>query len=370
MLALLRDARAEDTLSYKYQHYQEADDRIRVIAHYARAEHTWGTGETSLAVQAVHDTITGASPTGAAANAVNAPVPLATIHREIRRGILGELKHTLQSHALQLQLSHSKESDYVSRGIALTDTIDFNQHATSLQLGWAHSDDDVEPSFFATAREKKSDDFIVGLTQAIDKFTTLTANFTYGTSRGYLGDPYKIITKNTEIVPGLFLPLTFAENRPTGRDKVIVYTQLNHFVTDLNGAVEGSYRLFSDEWGIRAHTWQIAWLQKLGDRVVLIPSARYYTQSAADFYYPTLTGTAIVPTSPASGTAPFYSADYRLAELEATTLALKLVVTISDHFTADVAVSRYEMKGRDNGRTHASAFPEATIVDLGFRVNF
>lgn len=370
MIALLRDARAEDTLSYKYQHYTEDDGRIKVAAHYARAEHLWGTGETSLAVQGVHDTITGASPSGAAPATAGGPVPLANVNREIRRGGLAELKHTLAAHALTAQLSYSTESDYVSRGFALTDVIDFNQHNTALQLGWAHADDDVEPRFFSAAREKRTDDFIVGVTQTIDKFTTVTANLTYGTSRGYLADPYKVITKVVELLPGLSLPLNFAENRPDGRDKRIAYLQLNHFVTEANGAIEVSYRYYRDTWDIDAHTWQFAWLQKLGDRVVLIPSVRLHRQGAANFYLPSLTNTDISPGSAPSGAAPFYSADYRLAELQATTVALKLVVTLTDHITADLAWSRYSMSGRDQGRTPASAFPKASILDAGFHLRF
>lgn len=370
MLALLRDVRAEDTLSYKYQHYTEDDGRIKVTAHYARAEHVWGTGATSLAVQGVHDTITGASPSGAAPAEGVRQVPLSTVQREIRRGALAELKHTLARHALTAQLSYSTESDYVSRGFALTDVIDFNQHNTALQIGWAHTDDDVEPRFFSSAREKKTDDFIVGVTQTLDKFTTITANFTFSTSRGYLADPYKIITKNTELAPGLFLPLTFAENRPDGRDKRIVYLQLNHFVAEANGAIEASYRYFRDTWDIDAHTWQFAWLQKIGDRVTLIPSVRYHRQGAANFYRTTLSDTAIVPGATPQGTAPFYSADYRIAELEAATVALKLVVSLGEHVTADVAWSRYRMSGRDQGRTHASAFPTASILDAGFHLRF
>lgn len=370
MLALSRDVRAEDSVSYKYQHYQEEADRVRVIAHYLRAEHSFGTGATSIAVQGVHDTITGASPSGAAPAAGSGAVPLTTVQREIRRGVLGEIKHTIAHHALTAQLSHSKESDYISRGFALTDVVDFNQHNTAVQFGWAHADDDVEPRFFTSARKKRSDDFIVGVTQTLDKETTVTANFTFGTTRGYLSDPYKVITKETELAPGLFLPLTYGENRPDGRDKWIVYTQLNRFFTEANGALDASYRFFHDEWGIEAHTWQFAWLQKLGSRVTFVPSVRYHLQSAADFYHPTLTNTSITPASSPSGKAPHYSADYRLAELQAITLAAKVVVQITDHLTADLAVSRYEMSGRDQGRTPASAFPKATIVDVGFNVSF
>lgn len=367
-LAAARQSRADDSVSYKYQNYQESDGRIRVIAHYARAEKSLGDA-TTVAVQAVIDTITGASPSGQEPAAGATQVPTSEVRKDIRRGEVVELQHKFAQHELTGQFSYSKESDYISRGVALTDLVNFNQKNTVLQLGYAHTDDDNQPRFFTEARKKRSDDFIVGVNQILDPRTSLSVDLTYGRSRGYLSDPYKIVSKDVELLPGLFLPLTFPENRPAERTKWILFTRLNRFYDAAHGALDVSYRFFHDDWGIDSHTFHVQWLQKLGERFTLVPSVRLYDQSAADFYHVTLNGTTIMPAESATGRTPFYTADYRMTKFRATTVGLKLVANFTDHLTGDLAYSFYSMRGRD-GVTLQSAFCDANIVDVGLRWNF
>jgi len=46
----------------------------------------------------------------------------------------------------------------------------------------------------------------------------------------------------------------------------------------------GSYRYFTDDWGIDAHTAQIAYTHTFWDRLIVDEKYRYYEQGAADFY--------------------------------------------------------------------------------------
>lgn len=368
-LGSIREVRAaDDDISYKFQSYQEDDDRIKVLAHYGRVQKELGDS-TRIAVQGVVDTITGATPSGEPAPVGSDQVPLSTVHKEIRRGVLVELSHTFARHELSGQFSYSGESDYISRGFALTDLVNFNQKNTVLQLGYARADDEVHPVFFTDSLPKTSDDFIVGVTQILSPRTTLSVNVGLGLTRGYISDPYKIIEKDTELFPGLFLPLTFPENRPDDRKKVTLFASLSHYVDSMRGSVEMSFRYFDDDWGIASETFQFAWFQKLGDRFVLSPSLRIYNQSAADFYLLSLNGTSIVPTDIATGMAPYYSADYRLSEFRAITAGLKLVARLGEHLSVDVAFERYEMRGRD-GITPQSAFASANVVNIGAQWSF
>jgi len=367
-LESMRDGRAEDDISYKFQSYQETENRIKVLAHYGRVQKQINDS-TRVAVQGVVDTITGATPSGEPAPAGTDQVPLSTVHKEIRRGVMVELSHSFARNELSGQFSYSAESDYISRGFAITDLVNFNQKNTVLQLGYARSDDDVHPVFFTESLPKASDDFIVGVTQILNPRTTLTVNLGLGLTRGYISDPYKIIEKETELFPGLFLPLTFPENRPDTRQKITVFAGLSHFVEAMHGSVEVSFRHFKDDWGITSETLQLAWFQKLGDRFVLSPSLRVYDQSAADFYVLSLNGSSIDPTDIATGMAPYYSADYRLSKFRAVTVGLKLVAKVSEHLSADVAFERYEMRGRD-GFTPQSAFARANVLNIGARWTF
>jgi hypothetical protein len=102
---------------------------------------------------------------------------------------------------------------------------------------------------------------------------------------------------------------------------------------------------------------------------MLVPSVRGYRQNAADFYFPTLTGTGIVPTAPPTGRAPYYSADYRLSALDTLDYGIKAVWTPTAHWQVDAAFDRYDMHGRD-GVTSARAYPQATYATFGLKFTF
>lgn len=367
LLSLPRLLRAENSLAYKYQDYQEADDRVRVRNHNARATVDLGT-ETSLRVRGVIDTITGATPTGQPAPDGSDQVPLSQLEDE-RRAVVVDLGRIFGTQTINLQYAFSTEDDYVSNGYAVTWLRDFNQKNTQLQLGIAYNDDRIEPVFFDAARKKASRDFMVGVVQLLDRNTVLTANLSYGTSSGYLSDPYKIVQKSVEILPGFPLPLTFAENRPDSREKTILFTQVARHLEGMHASVEASVRFYTDSHGIDSDTLEFAWLQKLGEHVVVSPFVRYYRQGQADFYHVDLDATSIVPVPEPDGSAPYYSSDYRLSKFDATTLGLKVTYRRDERWSADVAWERYEMRGRD-GVTSASAYITADILTGGISLWF
>jgi hypothetical protein len=359
-----RPGRAETVTAYKFQNYQESGGRIKVQAHYGLIEQTLGV-EAKLRITAVQDTISGATPTGEPADPATGQVPLSQMH-DRRRAWTADYSRQFGSTNVSLGAANSRESDYVSTGFSLNTLTDFNNKNTTLLAGISGSDDDVKV-FYQTSRVSKHTlDLIVGVTQLLDENTSLVLNLSYGSASGYLADPYKLIRKSTELLPGIFLPLTFGENRPDTREKWIGYASLNHSCPGLKGAVEASYRLYHDTFGLTSHTLAAAWLQRLGDEVILSPSVRYYTQDAADFYRVSLDGTAITPDNVPNPAGPFYSADYRLAALDSWTWGLKLVWTPKPFFQADIAWESYRMTGRDSV-TSASAFPKAGIFTAGFR---
>jgi len=361
---LPRFARSEDSLRYKFQSWQEDAGRIRVDSHYALIEKELAR-ETKLRLVGLIDAITGATPTGQPAPAGSVNVPVSQL-RDRRKAWSADLSRQFTRSNFAASYSQSRESDYISNAWAINTVTDFNQKNTSLLVGYAHADDDVTARFLPAPRKKRNDDLIVGVTQLLNPKASLTFNLTRGTADGYLSDPYKIIQKNTEIVPGFFLPLTFAENRPEERGKWIVFAGTALSFPQLHGTLDANYRLFRDDWGTQSDTVSFEWYQSVGERFIVRPLVRLYRQSAADFYRLTLDGSSIVPGSPASGRTPFYSADYRLSELETVTLGMKAVWTvIPGSLTVDAAYERYTMRGRDRV-TLDSAYPNADVITVGF----
>ena len=94
----------------------------------------------------------------------------------------------------------------------------------------------------------------------------------------------------------------------------------------------------TDDWGIDSHTVDLRWRQPIGSRWYLQPHLRYYTQSAADFYRPYLRDGDALP--------DHASADYRLGELDDTTLGVKLGRLQGNDREWSVRIEYFKQSGR------------------------
>jgi len=357
--------RAEDSLTYKYEDYQEDNDRIRVVAHYLRVEKDLGVN-TKLGVVGLVDTITGSTPTGEPIQEDDLnQVPLETLE-DRRKSVVVDLDHKRKDHSFSFELSYSDESDYESKGGVVGYKRELNKNNTTLQLGYSLLEDDLTAPTLRDPEAKTSHDLYAGVSQVIDSSTVLTTNISYGKENGYLGDPYKAVQKTIEILPDFFLPILFPENRPRSREKWIFFSEIQRDIPNANASLQGSYRYFSDDAGINSHTWNLEWFQKLGDHVILRPVYRYYRQSASDYYFYDLDTSNVIPDRSNAGNAPFYSSDHRLSKMETNTYGLKLIWFINDDLEFNVKFNRYEMKGLD-GITHFSAYSDADILTVGGR---
>lgn len=373
-LAWCRLQGQENSLAYKYEFYDEEADRVRIEAHYVRGEVALGS-RTSLAVTGLRDAISGESPNGLLPEVESDPLPRGRLPGEVRYGAVADLSHRVGAFTGIAQASYSDEPDYVSTGGALTGLWETNGRSTTLRLGLGYQDDDVLTSRYG--QDKDLYEALVGVTHFLNARCLLSANLGYGHLEGYLSDPYKFIGLRVPGgIPGLPDPITaYDDKRPGTRDKGTLQLGLTLDFPKLAGTLEGSNRVFWDSWGTVANTAEIAWLQNLGDHVVLRPLVRYHLQSAVDFYYVSLDGTGIDPEAdpnaqPGSGRAPWYSSDYRLSELQTFSAGLKLTVLLLDEALAlDLAYERYTMRGLD-GETRQEAYPQANILTAGIRWTF
>ena len=377
-------AGAEDHADYRFELYQEDNNRITVTTHSALFDLTISP-HLQLNGEYVADSISGATPTGAAppnqyhylsdadlglppgtlppgtitGNTNSSAVPLTQMH-DFRQSASLQGTISFGRHHFTPQLSYSEESDYVSIGTALNYSLDLNEKNTTLNLGWSRSTDRAIDDL-GKWRDKISDDFLIGFNQLLGPKTFLTFNFTYGHSDGYLNDPYRIIVAANAPQTDANNPSGIYERRPSQRDKFIAYTSLTQFITPLHGSLEGSYRLYHDTFGVTAHTVSLAWYQKIGESLVLSPSFRYSRQSAADFYYEILPDINNVP--------KYFSPDYRLSEYQTFTYGLTLNWKVQKWLSIDAGYKRYIMEGLDNV-TSKAAYPSANVFTVGARIWF
>ena len=372
LLSLPKAGRAEDSLTLKNQTWQEASQRVRVDSQYAQLESDLTTS-THFKLMGLIDAIAGATPTGEKPLSAGAALPLASM-KERRKAWDTELSHQFARVSVTTGFANSRESDYVSNGWSLNTVTDFNEKNTGLLLGYGRTDDEIneEKLGWTKKRPKTGNDFLVGVNQLLDPDTSVTANVSYGPSRGFMSDPYKIVsTTKLDLDPGFYY--TVPENRPLEKNKVSVFLGLNHNFERWQGALEGSYRFYHDTFGISSHTLSVLWLQKIGEHVIVQPSIRLYEQSAADFYYYDLDRAGIVTSyepllgETGTGRAPFYSSDYRLSHMQTIDVGLKVIWKIKPWLEVDAAYSRYAARGLDHV-TPQAAFNRANTITFGLKL--
>lgn len=353
---------AENRVATRYENYHELDGRVEVTTIGFLAEATLRPSLTAKG-EIVYDAISGATPTGGPPLPGTDEVPLAEMD-DIRRAGIFELNQKIGPNTISPQFAYSNESDYESIGFALNYSLELNQKNTTLLAGVARNFDRIRPghSFLFETRQKDTLDFMLGISQLLSPTTVLNANFTLGFSEGYLDDPYKGV--RFEYYP--FFETLFPEKRPDSRERQIGYFSLTQFISPANAALEASYRLSHDSFGIVSHTGALEWRQKLGPAVVLTPFGRYYRQTEADFYGISFPGD---PSLSMEDVPSYYSSDYRLSSFSSWTYGVKATVTLAEALALEAGFKRYEMRGNDS-ITSASAYPTANILTLGLSIWF
>ena len=117
---------------------------------------------------------------------------------------------------------------------------------------------------------------------------------------------------------------------------------------------------------LRQHRRASRGFRSSADALVVSPSARYYHQTAADFYGIQFPGDPINDPDLVPG---FYSADYRLSELETFTLGLEANIKLREHLDLHLGYQRYWMRGLDH-ETDQSTYPKANIFTVGLTYTF
>ncbi len=104
------------------------------------------------------------------------------------------------------------------------------------------------------------------------------------------------------------------ERLPDSRFKVPLGGRLNYYVNDIF-VLRSYYRFYWDDWGVVSHTANLEIPIKLADVFTVYPTYRYYSQSAADYFY---------PKEGAQSDFEYYTSDYDLSKYTAHQFGLGL----------------------------------------------
>jgi hypothetical protein len=337
-------------IGFKYLDYldsQPGSSRIRVHSP-ALVLMTPLSSDWSVSGTLTSDVISGASP-------AYHTEALTRMH-DHRRAVEAEATRYFPNGTLTVGGSISNESDYLSRGVSLQATRSDESKNTTWSAGIGFSNDLINPTNNIVSDETKHvTDVLLGVTQVMTAKDIVQLNLGLSWGRGYFSDPYKVF-----------------DNRPRTHDHVTLMGRWNHYLDATQGTARWSYRYYSDNWGIRAHTLGLEYVQPLAQGWTVTPLARVHMQSAANFYVNADPSTYPFPPNPPAD-AVYYSEDQRMSSFGALTVGVKVVKQLDANWVADVKLEHYGQRGNwqlfGAGSTGLAPFSARTI-QLGLSRQF
>ena len=308
-----------------------------------------------------HEAISGASPEYVT-NQSGKPVQVLSSASIVERRDSVKLKynHYRGEHTFSLGAVTSKEDDYESRGASLGYQREWKAQGTTLNFGVGANDDDVMSSRDPMLQElRKTHEYLIGVTQVLNRVTVVQSNISYITGEGYFSDPYKFTISVNGGTTSVYL-----DTRPPEHKQLVWLTGLRHHLPSTGATLITSYRYYQDDWGVIAHSVEFGWHQALG-RFSVRPSLRYYTQRQADFYAHSL------PAVPRAKDGAI-STDHRLAGYGAINAGLRLAYAFNPRVQMSGSIEYYTQDPDLKMGPGGSSFDDlqATIFSIGINAKF
>jgi Protein of unknown function (DUF3570) len=376
--ALTSRAHAENApenglIAFKYLRYQDSQPGLQRIKVDAPSVSLLApiAGSWSVEASAVVDSLSGATPTS------HSTISSATKKNSTGTGGMsdyrkaGDVKLTkyFSRAAVSLGYSTGQENDYDAKGYSLDGRWSTEDNNTTFNVGFGHDNDKIlapNPavrlgSSAAVNGRKLTDQLIVGVTQVISANDIAQVNFSYsdGKSRDMVvgtsafNDAYKKF-----------------DTRPTTRKSSVLLTRWNHHFASNGSSLKLSYRYYADSFKVSSHTVGVDWAVPVGNLTVT-PSARYFSQSAADFYVdyvpdgtPDSNGGILNCFYSNLCGKQFVSFDQRLAAFGAVTVGLKASYKLTKEWTMDGKAELYQQ--RSNWRLAGKGSPGLDTFNAQF----
>jgi hypothetical protein len=321
-------------IGYRILEYREGDGRMKV-----REPLLWAKGslgQFDFAASGMVDLVSGASPQFVS-NERGTPIHTlsgASI-RDRRNAAEVKVAHRFEGWSLGVSRNVSFENDYTSRALGVEVKADFAEKNTTLQASFGRNNDEISSFDDATLHERRrTREFLVGVTQVIDARSIVQSNLQFTRGKGYFNDPYRFTTTFFPDTP----PITVLDTRPGERKQTAWLTRYRRTLSDIQGVLALDYRYYTDDWGIRSHTFGAAYTRTIAEGWKITPGLRYYSQTQADFYRTllpqSLRGTRDVPSS----------SDQRLAAFGGLQPSITVTHTLANGATIDLMVSSYRQR--------------------------
>ena len=204
------------------------------------------------------------------------------------------------------------EPDYRARTAFASVSEDMFGDLTTISFGFTRGWDKVGERGTTRNDPLERRNWQLGLAQVLTRNMLLGLNFETSESEGFLSNPYRLVRYISCATPNARGYCTQAEQYPHTRTGNAGSGQLKYSLP-WHAALDGSYRYYSDTWGIVAHTAELGYTQPMFRSWTLDTHLRYYRQNHADFY------SDLFPYADAQN---FLARDRELATFKSLTLGL------------------------------------------------
>lgn len=270
----------------------------------------FGVGNrNTLAVNAVHEVMSGSSPWYLVPGPNNKPLEVmsgATI-RDHRSAVTAAFTHDAGNNdTTSFNAAYSQERDYHATALGAERTLPLNS-ALTLGFGGSFSHDLLRPTdarlYNRVERAQKNTTSLFGsLSWVLSKDAVIESGVQFNYQTGFLSDPYKLIVVGQSLQ---------ADTRPDRRSEAAWLVRYRHAV-NADAALHLDTRVAANSWGQHSFTAQLSWYQRFANGWQLVPGVRYYTQDSARFYAPFFD----------DANERYFSSDYRLGGFGAVAVNL------------------------------------------------
>jgi hypothetical protein len=185
------------------------------------------------------------------------------------------------------------ESDYLAKTAYLSVSQDMFGDLTTISLGYRRGMNDVfrnikDPATGAKQRdpgfqqEMDTRAWSASLTQVLTRDLIGVLSYELVSDEGYLNNPYRQVRYADPTAPRGF---SFApELYPRTKTSNSAAARLKYSLPWWRASVDGTYRYYTDTWGVAAQTVQLGYTQPAFGNWIFDARYRFYSQTAADFY--------------------------------------------------------------------------------------
>lgn len=256
------------------------EDRADVMYHYYDGGGTEVSGPALLLRKGFGEGVT-ASATYYADSVSGASIDVMTTaspYKEKReeRGVTLDFLH--RNTTMGLSYTTSDERDYLSSSVGVNVAHELFDGLSTVSLGYAIGHDQVGKVDTSLDEPVHRYHYKLGWSQIFTRSFLMNLEYEGVLEDGYLNSPYRAAR-----VLGLLVPEVY----PRTRDSyAFALRAMKGLGSDgrLGSSLRLGYRYFWDTWDVRAHTIELGYQRRVGERWTLEPHYRYYRQTAASFY--------------------------------------------------------------------------------------